>query len=697
MADELYEPDSALEEQPRDEDKLQEVHKRALARFDAVASATQDSRAKSLEARRFITIPGAQWEGAWGEQFDNSIKMEVDKVGRGVAKIENDYRENRIIPDFRPDGPNADQDTADTLDGLHRADSYRFKSQQARDNAFFEAVAGGFGAYRLTNEWEDEEDKDNDHQRVNPGSVIVDADQSVFFDLQARMYDKSDARYAFVRTKLTREVFQDEYEGCASDWPDVPQWKIKDWFQPDTVAIAEYYEREDVSDTVHILTYKLSGEEKRLWASDMEKGDLAAMKADGWTARSQRRQRCRIHKYILSGNEVLEDCGFIAGTCIPIVPVYGKRYYVDGIERWKGYVLDKMDSQRLYNSNVSKLAETNALAPREVPIFAPEQIDGVQAEQWARANIDRLPYLTAHPLLDPVTGGIAQTGPIGMVQPPTLAPVTATLLQIANQDLQEDQQDGAEQVKANTSAEAMDIAAARVDAKSGIYLDNMRQSVEREGEIYLSMATEIYSEAGRKVRTMSEDGDDGEAEIKGMLTNGKTGESRTINDLENARYKVIASVTETTATRRDKTVKAMLRIAEVSAGAQDMEMSQAALVTAVMNTDGEGTADFLKWVRKSKALPMGLVEPNEEEQAAMEAAAQEQTPDPMAELAAAQSEQFKADAAKKVAEVGKIEADTGLAKAKTIETLNGIGQPANDVGQATPVVPQPRALNKGPY
>lgn len=693
MADELYEPDDALEEQPRDEEKLREVHKRALSRFDVIASATQECRAKSLEARRFITIPGAQWEGEWGEQFDNSIKLEVDKVGRAVYKIENDYRENRIVPDFRPDGPNADQGTADMLDGLHRADSYRFKSQQARDNAFFEAVAGGFGAYRLTNEWEDESDKDNDHQRINPASIIVDADQSVFFDLQARLYDKSDARFAFVRTKMTKDAFEGEYEGCHSDWPEAPQWRCKDWFQPETVAIAEYYEREEVTDTVHILTYALSGEQKRLWASDMEKGTLAAYKADGWQAKSQKRKRCRVHKYVLSGAEVLEDCGFIAGSRIPIVPVYGKRYYVDGIERWQGYVQPKMDSQRLYNSNVSKLAETNSLAPREVPIFDPEQIDAVQAEQWARANIDRLPYLTAHALRNP-DGSIAQTGPIGMVQPPTLAPVTATLLQIANQDLQEDMQDGADEVKANTSAEAMDIAAARVDAKSGIYLDNMRQSVECEGEIYIGMASEIYVEEGREVPTMTEDGDDGRAILKSLVTDPKTSESRIANDLENARYKVIASVTEATSTRKDKTVKAMLRVAEVATAAQDVEMAQAALVTAVMNVDGEGLSDFTGWVRKAKALPMGLVEPNEEEKAAMEAAAENVQPDPMAQLADAQAKDFIAGAQKKQAEVGKVLADTELTKAKTVETLVGVGQqPAND----QPEVPAPRPLNRGPY
>lgn len=661
MADELYEPDSALEEQDRDEERLAEVHARAMRRFDACALPTMENRRESLKARRFITIPGAQWEDEWGEQFDAGIKLEINKTGRGVEKIERDYRENRIVPDFRPDGKNADPVTADTLDGLHRADSYRFKSQQARDNAVFEAIAGGFGAYRLTNEWEDEGDKDNDHQRINPASIITDADQSVFFDINARLYDKSDARYGFVRIAMAREVFDDEYEGHASDFPEGASWKVRDWFAPDTVAVAEYYEREEADDTLWVLVHTLSGEEKRLWSSDLEKGQLAALKAQGWQAKAQRRKRCRIHKYVLSGAEVLEDRGYIAGECIPIVPVYGRRYFVDGIERWKGYVQDKMDAQRLYNSNVSKLAETNSLAPREVPVFAPEQIDGVQAEQWARANIDRLPYLTAHPLLNP-DGSIAHLGPIDKVQPPQLAPVTAALMQIAGNDLVEDMAD-ADEVKANTSAEAMDLAATRVDAKSGIYLDNIRQSVQREGEIYFSMAREVYSEEGREVETMDEQGDDGRAVLKQSFTDKQTGDNRTINDFSGARYKVIVSVTEATATRRDKTVKSCLNVAQVAGAGGDAELAQAAVITAVLNMDGEGMGDLQDWTRTTRALPMGLVKPTEDEAKAMAEQAQAaQTPDPMAELAGAQSMLAQADAQKKLAEVE-------LTGAKTLETL----------------------------
>jgi hypothetical protein len=48
-------------------------------------------------------------------------------------------------------------------------------------------------------------------------------------------------------------------------------------------------------------------------------------------------------------------------------------------------------------------------------------------------------------------------GPIGKIEPPQLQPVTAALLQIAAGDLSAETDDGSDEVKANTSAEAMDI------------------------------------------------------------------------------------------------------------------------------------------------------------------------------------------------------------------------------------------------
>ena len=272
------------------------------------------------------------------------------------------------------------------------------------------------------------------------------------------------------------------------------------------------------------------------------------------------------------------------------MPVYGKRWFVDNQERFRGYVSKRIDAQRIYNAKVSKLSETDALAPREKPIFDPEQMPPNLQDMWTKQEQERHPYALANALRN-ADGSIASLGPIGKIEPPQVGQVTALLLQAANADLTEETDDGSDEVKANTSQEAMEFAATRVDAKSAIYLDNMRQSVQREGEIFMSMAKECYYEPGRTIETMNEDGDDGEATLHEPFTDAK-GSFRIRNDFTTGKYKVIADVTEATATRREKTVKSMIRIAELSAEAQDQEGAQAAIITASLNMDGEGLDDY---------------------------------------------------------------------------------------------------------
>jgi len=656
------------DERSADESTLKEVHDRAMRRFEDSAGPQTEIRAHALACRRFISIPGAMWEGAWGEQFENSIKVEIDKLSRGVEKIVTDYRANRIVPDFRPAGGDSDAETANTLDGIHRADGYHFKAQQARDNAFEEAAAGGFGAYRLCNEYVDEDDGSSDEQRVNPALLIADADQRVFFDSNAKLYDKADAEFGFVLTATSRENFEEEWPDKAVDWPENIVASAFEWFAPDVVVKCEYYEVEKKKEKLLIFTQVLSKAEQRIWESEIDTDQIAELEAMGWKKTTQSRDRRRVHKYLMTGAEVLDDCGQIAGPNIPIVPVYGKRWYVENQERFRGHVSKLMDAQRIYNGRVAKLAETDALSPREKPIFLAEQMPPHLRDLWAKQEQERHPYALVNPVIDPVTGQIAAMGPIGMIQPPTLNQVTALLLQIASGDLAEELKDP-DEVVANTSAAAMDIAATRVDDKSAIYLDNMRQSVQREGEIYLGMAKEVYFEVGRVLETMTEEGEDGEATLHAPHTD-KGGKFTYKNDFAKGRYKVVVDVSEATATRRDKTVKSALKTAEVATLAQDMELAQAAILTAVMNQDGEGMEDLHRFARK-RGLAIGLVEPTEEEQAEMQAAAEAegQQPDPMQMVAGAQAQALGAQAEKDHAMSIKTMADVRLSDAKATQTL----------------------------
>lgn len=669
--------DTALEQDKAAENdqRLAKVHERALKRFDATALPQMEMRAEALVCRRFISIPGAMWDGPWGEQFENSIKVEIDKISRRVDKLVQDYRENRIVPDFRPAGGDSDEDTANTLDGMHRADDHHFKAQQARDNAFEEAQGGGFGAYRLTNELADPYDKDSDAQRINPGLLIADADQRVFFDINSKLYDKTDARFAFVLTAYSREAFAEEYgEECATDWPENRLIIQYGWFQPDMIIVCEYYEKVDKDENLYVLTHQLLDEEERFWASEITPEELDQRRAEGWDVKTKRRKRCRIMKYTMSGAEVLIDHGPIAGDRIPIVPVYHKRWFVDNMERFRGAVSKRMDAQRIYNAKVSKLAETDSLSPNETPVFTPQQIDGHE-QMWEDANINRSPYLLVNPLIDESTGQVIQTGEVSKVVPPQLAPVTAALMQIASGDLTDEDQD-VDEVKANTSAEAMDIAATRVDAKSGIPLDNMRQSVQCEGEIYLGMSREVYWEPGREVDTMDEEGGDGSAVLHEPFTD-KNGVYRIRNDIARGKYKVVCSVTEATATRRDKTVKSCLNTATVAQAAGDTELATVATLTAVMNQDGEGMTDLQNYARK-RLVSMGVVPPNEEEQRQMEEAAANEQPDATQQALLAQAEELQASAALKGAQTEKTVADTALSKAKVVESLANASRTAAD-------------------
>lgn len=647
---------------------LKSIHELAVKRFDAVAIPQREMREQALQARRFAFIPGAQWDGEWGQAFANSIRVQVNKVRRAYKKIENDYRQNRLVPDFRPDGPNADQSTADTLDGMYRADAYHFKSAQALDNAVQEGISGGMGAFRLCNDYDDEDDPENDYQRVNPGLIITDADQNVYFDGNAKAYDKSDANWCFVLTSFTKEAFNAEFgEDKQSNWPEPTLRQEYDWFTPEVIRVADYYVKVKEKDTLLVMKAKLTGEIERAWKSDLDDDDVKEKRALGWKITEQKRDRVRVRKYVMSGAEVLKDCGFIAGKHIPVVPVYGERQFIDGQERFKGIVADMMDPQRVYNSQMSRLAEISALSPLERPIFTPDQLPPALQTLWAESNINRHPYALAMPVHNP-DGSIAQLGPIGYVKPPDVPPALAALMQIANADLADETTDSSEQVRANVSADAMDIAAMRVDAKSGDYLDNIRQSVQRQGEIYFGMASEVYVEEGRKAKTMTEDGDDGEAIIKEPYTD-EQGVFGMRNDFTRGKYKVIASVTEATATRRDKTVRSMLKTAEIAAAAGSQDIAQAALITAVMNQDGEGIDGFQKYVRRA-AVQQGIVEPNDEEKAQLQQEAENVKPDPAAMALEAQAEELQASAELKLAQADKAVAETALAEARALEIMH---------------------------
>lgn len=656
-------PDNDDETAPADDDA---DLTRILAAFDAVACAEQEERSAALEDRRFVTIAGAQWDGDWGDQFENSLKVEIDKTAQGVERIIDQYKSNRVIVNFREVDKGASAETAETLNGMFRADFYRSHGPEVFDNAFEEGASGGYGGFRLTNEYVDDYDPEDERQHIS-FEAITDADQSLFFG-PSKLYNKADAPWGLLITAHTEAAFRDRWPDAQfTSWPEGFPKPVYDWFTPDVTRVAEYYEVEEKSANCRYFEHLATGETRKEF--DLTGAESAAIVREGWKIlRVRKVKRRRIAKWVLSGCEVLEPKKYIAGDQIPLVPYFGKRRVVDGVERVRGHVRKAKDPQRVYNSQIAKLTEQAALAPQERPIFTPEQVAGHE-QSWAEANINRSPYQLINPILGP-DGAPLPAGPIGKIEPPTLNPVMAALIQITANDIAEltNSDDAASETKSNVSADAMDIAATRIDDKAAGYIDNMKQSVQRAGEIWLAMAREVYWEEGREVETIDTEGQTpGTATLAEPYTDPDTKSYSIRNDIATGRYRVISDVAEATTTRRDKTVRTLNAIGQAVA-AYDPELAQACTLTALLNMDGEGMDDLQAWGRK-KGLASGLVKPSEQEQREMDEAAQNQQPDPQAALLLAMAKEKEALAGKAGQDTELSAAKVEETKAKTVETL----------------------------
>jgi len=645
--------------------QLANLHAEALTEFDNIQSALRDERLQCLQDRRFYSIAGAQWEGPLGEQFENKPKFEVNKIHLAVIRIINEYRNNRITVDFvSKEGKEYDK-LADTCDGLYRADEQDSGAEEAYDNAFEEGVAGGFGAWRLRTVYENEEDEEDEKQRIRI-EPIFDADSSVFFDLNAKRQDKADAKRCFVITSMTRQAYKDEWGDDPASWPkEVHQYEF-DWCTPDVVYVAEYYRVEETRETVYVWE-TLNGDEERYKDADFEADETLEERLLAVGSREVRQKnikRRRVRKYILSGAKILEDCGYIAGKCIPIVPMYGKRWFVDNVERCMGHVRLAKDAQRLKNMQLSKLGEISALSSVEKPILTPEQVAGHQM-MWADDNLKDYPYLLVNPITD-ANGNQAISGPIGYTKPPQIPQALAALLQITEQDMQDilGSPQQADKMVSNISGKAVEMIQQRLDMQTFIYMSNMSKAVKRSGEIWLSMARDVLVEEGRKMKSIGPQNEMQSVELAKPVVNEK-GEIETENDLSEAEFDVNVDVGPSSSSKRAATVRALTGMASLT---DDAETKQVLGAMAMMNMEGEGITEVREYFRK-KLLRMGVVKPTEEEQQTMADEQANQKPDPNTQYLQAAADEASANATQARAKTILTVAQADETKAKTMKTL----------------------------
>ena len=414
----------------------------------------------------------------------------------------------------------------------------------------------------------------------------------------------------FVVSSMDAKQFEIEYSQVPASWPKNTLQTFFDWYRGDTVYIAEYYRVEVKKETVHFYQ-GLTGDEIKVSALEFKDKDyLSELEAQGYTeVRKKQVKRQRVHKYIMSGGGILEDCGYIAGKYIPIIITYGKRSFIDNVERASGFVRICKDSGRLQNVQASKVAEIASGSSVKKPIYLPEQIQGHEF-RWANDAVQDYAYQLINLAYD-ANGQTLPPGPVGYTQSPDLPPAIAALLQYSGDRLNDlmGNADQGEKLQSNLSGIAVELIQAQISVQTAGYMSNLAIAESWCAKVWLEIIKEIYIEEGRILKGENDGGKTEQIKLKKPVINAN-GEVEIINDFSKLKaMDVEINIGASSESRRAATEKGLIGL---MGNIQDPATQSIVGNMILANSEGEGMSELRPYFRK-QLIQQGAIEPSQEE------------------------------------------------------------------------------------
>ena len=447
---------------------------------------------------------------------ENRPVLTINKLPAFIRQVVNDARQNKPSIKVHPVDSGADPETADVINGIIRNIENNSNADTAYDTATECAVSGGFGYWRIVDDYsyEDSFEKDLFIRRIaNPLTVYGDPNST---SADSEAWDD-----AFVTDTLSKEQFKAKYKGAKkADFSSAEWGKVGDsWHRDETVTIAEWWKRREHEQKVLQLSNDMIVTEDDLKRNP----DLQSLLASGQaTVVRERMAKChKVTQHIMSGAEILETTPWM-GKYIPIIPVYGDEFDIEGKRYWRSLIHSAIDAQRMVNYWRSTSVELLALAPK-VPFIGPE--GAFTDPNWQTANTQNHPYLEYDVKAVAAAGGIPPQR-----QPLDTGAAAGALMeaQSATDDMKSIMGlfDASLGAKSNeTSGVAINARKREGDVSTFHFIDNMARGIRHTGRILIDLIPHYYSTA-RVVRIIGEDGTQSAKQINQPypVVDEKTGE-----------------------------------------------------------------------------------------------------------------------------------------------------------------------------
>lgn len=338
-------------------------------------------------------IMGDQWREDESKLFEryNKIPLVFNKLGVLMNHLLGEQMQNtpnlQIVPD-----ENVPVKTAEVRAALIKSISLNSDAKFIYQQAFWQAIVGGYGAFRVGTEYTDYDSFDQEIKYYS-----IEDPNRCYWDLTAKKPCKTDGLYAGFQTRMSRKAFKTKY-GIEIEQDIGTTSIIEDstmaFADDDSITILDHYEREGKKTKIYKLSngQVIDGDEYK----KLEKQKIDGMKVLLYNGEpvtifdTRETVKYKVKHIQIAGDYILEETDFPSKR-LPVFFVDQKSYYSkSGQQITRSFFKDAKDAQKYLNYLATQCAYIlkvsrydQFMAPRKC-VSAPDT-----AQMWRDPSVIR--------------------------------------------------------------------------------------------------------------------------------------------------------------------------------------------------------------------------------------------------------------------------------------------------------------------
>ena len=575
-------------------DKLHKKIQKNLLAFNRAISGNYEASRQQADDNLFAKVAGQQWKGSDSKQWANKPKPENNKIAKHINRLLGQYERLELNAKISSASMGATDDDAELLQSRWRNDFTMSDGVEAQQTAADEAFTCGFGAFKISAIYEDDENPNDDLQNLSI-EPIYSACTSVVFNAGAIRKDKQDASRAWHLIRVDRYDIEEQYDTNITAFPQAVG--LFDWQEEATndIYIAHSYEVIEKTVKEYLFTdgfvITVDGRKR----TDSLGGVVSKEELDDLLEFAEFELIKRNVKYVeyslMSGDQYLIKPIKTPFKSIPIIPQYGYHNVINGVEYVCGEVARQRDPQRFENMGMGALMELLAESQTAIPEYTPEQISR-HGLAHSRKNIDKPAFLMSDPILDANKNPISY-GPIAMHQPAQVGSGLMAALNYTQQAQAEASGAGQSTIPSSVSGEAVRQVNERQDDAFQPLYQNAMQAIKALCKVWLPAAQALYFSNQRSIRVEAPDG--AISQVETLQNEERDGIIGPFKNSAPGKYDVTIKAGESHKSKKEADRADAVEILKfIDTNTPEGKM---AVSLAIQSTTGEGTAPIRKMAR----------------------------------------------------------------------------------------------------